>query len=169
MFVEFTWKLSDKKYELIRSVCSDVMLLKLHMMTSSHGNIFRVTGLLCGEFSGHRWIPRTQRPDTRSFDIFFDILLNKRLSKKPWGWWFETPSRSLWRQCNVPYLPGISHEIFSSWMVAILTGTRVFRPPSILKPPSQATRKCLIPLRNLEGGRLNRTHQSTIFHRAIYS
>ena len=28
------------------------------MMTSSNGNIFRVTGLLCGEFTGHRWIRR---------------------------------------------------------------------------------------------------------------
>ena len=27
--------------------------------------------------------------------------LNKRLSKQWWGWWFETPSRSLWRHCNV--------------------------------------------------------------------
>ena len=26
-------------------------------MTSSNGNIFRVTGYLCGEFTGHRWIP----------------------------------------------------------------------------------------------------------------
>ena len=26
--------------------------------------------------------------------------LNKRLSKQSWGWWFETPSRSLWRHCN---------------------------------------------------------------------
>ena len=30
-----------------------------HMMTSSNGNIFRVTGHLCGEFTGHRWIPHT--------------------------------------------------------------------------------------------------------------
>ena len=29
-------------------------------MTSSNGNIFRVTGHLCGEFTGHRWIPRTK-------------------------------------------------------------------------------------------------------------
>ena len=29
------------------------------MSTSSNGNIFRVTGPLCGEFTGHRWIPRT--------------------------------------------------------------------------------------------------------------
>ena len=43
----------------------------------------------------------TQRPVTRSFDGFFDLRLNKRLNKQPWGSWFETPSRSLWRQCNV--------------------------------------------------------------------
>ena len=30
------------------------------MMTSSNGNIFRVTGHLCGEFTGPRWIPRTK-------------------------------------------------------------------------------------------------------------
>ena len=35
----------------------------LHMMTSSNGNIFRVTGLLCGEFTGDRWIPRTKASD----------------------------------------------------------------------------------------------------------
>ena len=37
---------------------------------------------------------------TRSFDVVFDLRLNKRLSKQSWGWWFETPSRSLWRHCN---------------------------------------------------------------------
>ena len=31
-----------------------------HMMTSSNGNIFRVTGHLCGEFTGPRWIPCTK-------------------------------------------------------------------------------------------------------------
>ena len=41
-----------------------------------------------------------QRPVTRSFDIFFDLRLNKRLSKQSWGWWSETPPRSLGRQCN---------------------------------------------------------------------
>ena len=70
------------------------------MMTSSNGNIFRVTGPLCGEFTGPGEFP-TQRPVTRSFDVFFDLRLNKRLSKQPWSWWFETPSWSLWRHCNV--------------------------------------------------------------------
>ena len=34
------------------------------MMTSSNGNIFRVTGHLCVEFTGPRWIPRTKASDT---------------------------------------------------------------------------------------------------------
>ena len=70
------------------------------MMTSSNGNIFRVTSPLCGEFTGPGEFP-TQRTVTGSFDVFFDLRLNKRLSKQWWGWWFETPSWSLWRQCNV--------------------------------------------------------------------
>ena len=69
------------------------------MMTSSNGNIFRVTCPLCGEFTGPGEFP-TQRPVTRSFDVCFDLRLNKRLSKRPWGWWFETPPWSLWRHCN---------------------------------------------------------------------
>ena len=32
-------------------------------MTSSNGDIFRVTGHLCGEFTGHRWIPCTKASD----------------------------------------------------------------------------------------------------------
>ena len=46
-----------------------------------------------GEFSA-------QRPVTRSFGVFFDLCLNKRLNKQSWGWWFEIPSRPLWRHCN---------------------------------------------------------------------
>ena len=41
-----------------------------------------------------------QRPVTRSFDVSFDLYLNKRVSKQWQGWWFETPSCPLWRHCN---------------------------------------------------------------------
>ena len=70
--------------------------MRYGMMTSSNGNIFRVTGHLCGEFTGDP----AQRPVTRSFDGFFDLRLNTRLSKQSWGWWFETLSSPLWRHCN---------------------------------------------------------------------
>ena len=59
----------------------------IRMMTSSNGNIFRVTGHLCGAV-------------TRSFDVYFDLRPNKRLSKQSWGWWFETLSPPLWRHRN---------------------------------------------------------------------
>ena len=68
-------------------------------MTSSNGNIFRVTGPLCGEFTGPGEFP-TQRPVTRSFDVYFDLRLNKRLCKQSWGWWFETLLCPLWRHSN---------------------------------------------------------------------
>ena len=69
------------------------------MMTSSNGNIFRVTGPFCGEFTGPGEFP-TQRPVTRSFDVYFDLRLNKRLCKQSWGWWFETLLCPLWRHSN---------------------------------------------------------------------
>ena len=43
----------------------------------------------------------SQRPVTRSFDVFFNLCLNKRLNKQSKRWWFQTPSRYSWRQCNV--------------------------------------------------------------------
>ena len=76
---------------------------KPNMMTSSNGNIFRVTGHLCA-----------QRPVTRSFDVFFDLRPNKRLSKQSWGWWFETPSRPLWRHRNGKWING-SHGFTNNW------------------------------------------------------
>ena len=53
----------------------------------------------------------TQRPVTRSFDVFFDLCLNKQFSIQSWGWWFEMSSCSLWRHCNeIP-----SHDDVSKW------------------------------------------------------
>ena len=52
-----------------------------YMMTSSNGNIFRVTGHLCGEFTGPLWVPRTKACDTELW-YFFDLRPNKRLNKQ---------------------------------------------------------------------------------------
>ena len=49
--------------------------------------------LVIGEFPA-------QRPVTRRFEDFFDLRLNKQLSKQWWGCWFETQSCPLWRHCN---------------------------------------------------------------------
>ena len=70
------------------------------MMTSPDESIFRVTGPLLGESTGNRWIS-SQRPVTRSCDIFYDLRLNKRLSKQSRRRRFETQSRWLRRHWNV--------------------------------------------------------------------
>ena len=59
--------------------------ISLHMMTSSNENP-RYWPFVRG-------IHRSQRPVTQSFDVFFDLRLNKRLSKQWWDWGFEMPSR----------------------------------------------------------------------------
>ena len=72
---------------------------KFGMMTSSNGNIFRVTGPLRGESTGRRFAAGSPRKDqwvTRSFDVVFDLRFNKRLSKLSRHCWLETPSRSLY-------------------------------------------------------------------------
>ena len=117
--------------------------ISLHMITSWHGNISLITGPSWGESTGHRsswWrhqmetfsallticagnspVPGefpTQRPVSRSFDIFFDLSLNKRLSKQSWGWWFETLSRPLWRHCNVHFPKGLyGRNLMFPWLI----------------------------------------------------
>ena len=54
----------------------------------------------------------TQRPVTRSFDISFDLCINKRLRKQSRRRWFATPSHSFWRHCNRNVLNEIRHVFF---------------------------------------------------------
>ena len=56
------------------------LCMRHFMMTSSNENIVRVTGHLCREFTGHPWIPLT-KPGRQSFDVFFDLILNKHNCK----------------------------------------------------------------------------------------
>ena len=94
--------------------CACMFPCFLFVMTSWHGNVFPIIGpfwtwwrhqmetfsallALCAGDSPVSGEFPSQRPVTRSFDVFFDLRLNKRLSKQSWGWWLETPPCSLWR------------------------------------------------------------------------
>ena len=88
----------------------------------------------------------SQRPVTQNFDVFFDLCLNKWLSKHSMRRrWYETPSCPLWRHCNAAtrilwdilwagglrtYL--ISHEhvqwVAIFWTINILTCTILHNP-----------------------------------------
>ena len=74
-----------------------------------------------------------QRPVTRSSDVFFDLRLNKRLSKQSRGWWFETLSCPLWRQCNGKQLPYQVRNLYTArqlswpdWAVEYESGAKHF-------------------------------------------
>ena len=105
-FTYFCWSMALFKmaHEITRKLTASWLT-----MTSSNENIFRVTGPLWGESTGHRWIPFTK---TRNVELWrgFYLCLNKRLSKKSRPWWFATPSRSLWRHCNM-----LIHPVWSSY------------------------------------------------------
>ena len=68
------WHISllDLSFSLYCSGDTKLYTIRAHMMTSSNGNIFRVTGPLCGEFTGPGEFP-AQRPVTRGLDVFFDL------------------------------------------------------------------------------------------------
>ena len=103
------------------------------MMTSSNGNIYRVTGHLYGEFTGPGEFP-TQRPVTLSFNVIFDLRLNQRLSKQPWSWWFETLPRPLWRHCNGNIrlsLQCAMLSLYRGWSMIIWTSVYSGTYPSI--------------------------------------
>ena len=82
----------------------------------------------------HRWPVNSPHkgPVTRSFDVFFDMWLNKHLSKQSWGWWFETLSRPLWRHSNV--------------LVVWNAMTLMWRYCNEYYPPRQWLQKCLSPV-----------------------
>ena len=75
-------------------------LLLQHTWWRHHMETFSVLLALCAGNSPITGEFPSQRPVTRRFDVFFDLRLNKRLSKQSRGWRFETQSRPLCRHSN---------------------------------------------------------------------
>ena len=63
----------------------------------------------------------SQRPVTRNFDVFFNLLLNKRLSKQFIRWLFQTPSRSSWCHCNDNQCPLLTNKSQISFVTVQLS------------------------------------------------
>ena len=91
----------------------------------------------------------SQRPVTGNFDVFFDLRLNKRLSKQPWSWWFGTPSHPLWRHCNA-----IPPEL--SWILSLCnTQSLMWDPKSIDALPVPEIEALSLTKLHTSGGRRN--------------
>ena len=93
-----------------------------NIITSSNGKFSTLLALCEGNPPVTGGFP-SQRPVMQSFDVFFDLRLNKRLSKQSRRRWFETPSCSLWRCCNETELWYHYNTIifFSQYSLTILT------------------------------------------------
>ena len=90
------WRISRQTRKLLNSL--RVWQCMLCMMTSSMCSALLA---LCAGNSPVTGEFPSRRPVAQSFEVFFDLRLNKRLSKQLRRQWFETPSRSLWRPCNI--------------------------------------------------------------------
>ena len=89
----------------LRNVSADGRRLRLVVAGRDHDDVIKWK-----HFSrywpfvwGIHWSPVNSPTKASNVELwcFFDLRLNKRLSKQSLDWWFETPSRSLWRHCNV--------------------------------------------------------------------
>ena len=87
----------------------------------------------------------TQRSVTRSFDVYFDLRPNKRLSKQLWGWWFDTQSRPLWRHRNVSLCTVIQSSLCNSFegrpLVDIIYECPLFKWVTLTALKNKAPRK----------------------------
>ena len=94
----------------------------------------------------------TQRPVTRSFDVYFDLCPNKWMSKQSWGWWFETLSCSLWRHRN-----GTLTQVFSNYW----TGTVAITWLSQYQWSNHAKYVLMNYVKQLKAMKTTQTKQST--------
>ena len=117
----------------------------------------------------------SQRPVTRSFDVFFDLGLNKRLSKQSKGWWFETPLCSLWRLRNDSF----EFHTMCAWnwyyfhKEGWTTGTRAKRPRVVGKVvvTNMILALSYLPFSNMDSGWLAaqlQTNQKSCWETAVH-
>ena len=71
--------------EYIKTMSDALAPCVSNMMTSSNGNIFCVTGLLCGEFTDDWWIPRTKASDAELWGFLWSAWINGRVNNREAG------------------------------------------------------------------------------------
>ena len=93
----FTLKVTFKWY------CSTSQYWESYLLSTWWHHQMETFSTLLAICAGNSPVPGefpTKRPVTRGFDVFFDLRLNKHLTKQWWCWWFEMLSRPLWHHHN---------------------------------------------------------------------
>ena len=116
------------------------------MMTSPNENIFRVTCPLCGEFTGHWWIPRTKAIDA-------ELLMLSLICARTNGWLYNGDSGDLRRHrahydvtvmiqhlfcwetvcINFTFRSQVTSQYLNQWCLSLLTHICDTRPRWVLK------------------------------------
>ena len=96
-YISLRWRHNDHA-GVSNHQANGCLLNRLFRRRSKKTSKLRVTGLCAGNSPGPVNSPH-KGPVTQNFYVFSDLRPNKRLSKQSTHWWFETPSRSLWRTC----------------------------------------------------------------------
>ena len=87
-----------------RCPCTSSLRTNMNSITSWWRHHMEIFTALLALYDGNHRSPVDslhKGPETQSFDVFFDLRLNKRLSKQSRRRWFEKPSPSLWRHLNI--------------------------------------------------------------------
>ena len=105
MYLTWSRRLEADRLPWLQHKCMFIEYISMnrHRNLRAWRHQMKTFSVLLGICAGNSPVPGefpAQRPVTRSFDVFFDLRLNKRLSKQSWGWWFETVSCPLWRHRN---------------------------------------------------------------------
>ena len=82
----------NNEYSVLKSVLTHLLLLRISWWRHQMETFSALLAICAGNSPVPGEFP-TQRPVTRSFDVFFDLRPNKRLSKQWWGWWFLRRNR----------------------------------------------------------------------------
>ena len=108
------------------------------MMKSSNGNIFRVTGHLCGEFTGLRWrgalilslicvwinswVNNSKTGDLRRYRVHYDVSVMVGDPMSPPGTNFSKILTFSFKKSNLKLLPTVSFGLFcfGHWVLAKL-------------------------------------------------
>ena len=100
--VTIWWRTAKRIFHRIRITMAKLLVKCIPRWRHQMKTFSALLALCVGNSPATGELP-SQKPVTRSFVVSLSSALNKRLSKQSWGWWFETPSHSLWRHCNASF------------------------------------------------------------------
>ena len=89
---------TKNRQQLVELIGAALLRARLNTMTSSNGSLFRVTGPLCGEFTGQWWIPLTKVSDTELWFFSFICAWKKT-------WVNKAHDTTLTKFNNIPFRP----------------------------------------------------------------